>query len=126
MTGLTCSTEDWEPEPGMKCWDWPSDYMPMPQFKRRRRCCSCGKLLNPGETVISWECEKIPNTDVEVAIYGEEGAVPLATRYACERCADIGLSLMELGYSFAPGDNAQGLLAEYQAMSPSNKKPEDC
>ena len=71
---LSCSC-DYEPEPGMKCWQTGKDFSKMPLLSRRKRCCSCKKLLEPGSDVVKIERNKIPDTDVEVRIYGEDGEI---------------------------------------------------
>ncbi len=94
---LSCSC-DYEPEPGMKCWQAGEDFSRMPLLSRRKRCCSCNKLLEPSSTVVEIERNKIPETDVEVRIYGENGEIPLASWYLCEKCGEIYLTLADIGY----------------------------
>ncbi len=94
---LSCSC-DYEPEPGMKCWQTGKDFSKMPLLSRRKRCCSCKKLLEPGSDVVKIERNKIPDTDVEVRIYGEDGEIPLAPWYLCAKCGEIYLTLVEIGY----------------------------
>lgn len=94
---LSCSC-DFEPEPGAKCWLAGEDFSKMPLLSRRKRCCSCNHLLEPGSEVVKIARNKIPETDVEVKIYGEDGEIPLATWYLCEKCGEIYLTLAEIGY----------------------------
>lgn len=96
---LYCGCEA-EPEPGMTWSWWPDDYTDMPFKSRRSRCAdeSCRKLLNPGDIVAAFKRFRVPETDIECAIYGDDGEIPMAPQYLCEECADLFFSLTELGY----------------------------
>ncbi len=72
---LTCYCE-WEPEPGNWCWYGPDDYSTF-EASRRKRCSSCHNLIDHASIVAKFERRRIPATDVEVAIFGEEGEIPL-------------------------------------------------
>lgn len=91
--------------------DWwyygPQDYSIL-GTKRSRRCFSCNHRIAVGD-----ECAAFPRArsvrdewsvagDIEERIYGDE--VPLATWYACEECAGVYFSLVELGYCLLIGD----------------------
>ena len=111
---LTCSCDsDWDPEPGD--WFWSkaaSDYKPLP-FKKSKKCCSCGEKIKPGDLSISHPRAKVPDTDVEVKIYGEDGEVPLASDWMCEKCGDLYFSLDDLGYCVNPRDDMRELVKQY-------------
>jgi len=112
---LSCSCNFDEPE----YWIWsPDDYSTMPARKRRYRC-SCGKLLNAGETVTRFERTRDSRTDIEIAIYGEgETAITLAPKYLCERCSDLYFSLDELGFECVdPNENMLELVKQYAEMA---------
>jgi predicted RNA-binding Zn-ribbon protein involved in translation (DUF1610 family) len=100
-------------------FDWwyeiPEDFSAMPAFKRRRRCASCRKLIDPGSTVSKFRCWRAPNNDIEDDIYGTE--IPLAERYLCERCGDLFFSLHELGYCLDISDNMAELVAQYAEIN---------
>lgn len=66
--------------------------------------------------MIAFRRIKIPETEVECAIYGEDGEVPLATKYHCERCADIFFSLRELKFCVFGGESMLELLEEYRIV----------
>lgn len=112
--GLTCSC-DYDPEPGVKVWFAPKDYTAL-ATKRGRKCCSCGERINVGDTCAEVPRAKIPETEVECRIYGEDGEVPMASAYMCERCADLAFSLDELGYCGQPWEDQRELVKEYAEM----------
>lgn len=93
---LSCSC-DFEPEPGDKCWWPPEDFIVFSE-KRRKRCVSCGKLIELGSSVLKFRRFRIPNAEVECKIYGEDGEIPLAPWYVCEKCGEIYLNLVAIGY----------------------------
>lgn len=111
--GLTCSC-DYDPEPGDKIWLEPKDYTPL-ATKQARKCCSCKAAIMPSELCAEVPRKKIPETDIEIRIYGEEGK-PLAPAWLCERCADLCFSFIELGYCAEPWADQRELLAEYVDM----------
>jgi len=114
MMGLTCDCDtDWYPEPGDWMWsDSVSDYMSL-SGKRRKRCCSCKELIDVGSLVTRHNRVRIPDTDIEVRIYGDDGEIPIAPDWMCERCSDLYLSLEELGYCISPRDDMRDLVKEY-------------
>lgn len=119
--GLTCSC-DYDPEPGNKLFYGPEDYATL-ATKRSRKCKSCGERIPVGSLCAEVTRVKIPESDVEVRIYGEDGEIPLPPCYLCERCADLCFSLEELGYCSKPWEDQRELVAEYadmHAQMPSN------
>ncbi len=46
---LSCSCDWGGPEPGEWYWDGCSKQQPMPERKRRARCCSCKGFINTGD-----------------------------------------------------------------------------
>ena len=85
----------------------PRDYATMPALPRRKRCCSCRALIEPGATVANVSRARSPRSDIEEDIYGDE--VPLANWWLCEACADVYFSLEELGYCIMLGDESGSL-----------------
>jgi predicted RNA-binding Zn-ribbon protein involved in translation (DUF1610 family) len=112
--GLICGCNiDWYPEPGDWYWNGKvSDYEPLP-FKKTKKCCSCGEKIKPGDLSIAHFRVKCPDSDIEVKIYGEEGEIPLASDWMCERCGDLFLSLEALGYCVNPREDMRDLIREY-------------
>lgn len=114
---LSCSC-DYEPEPGATWSWWPDEFTEMPARKRRARCAdkSCRRILNPGDVVGEFREIKVPESDVEVAIYGEDGGVPRASEYLCEDCAGLFFSLTDLGFCLDQAEVREALW-EYQLLS---------
>lgn len=110
---LTCQYE-YDPEPGDVCWDIPADYTTL-KTKRARKCVSCGDRIEPGDIVAAFERYKVPEYDIEIAIYGEDEwrGPARATWYHCERCADLYYSLIALGFCIAANDDMPQLVREY-------------
>ena len=114
--GLSCECDsDWYPEPGDWYWSGSaSDYEAMP-LKRGKKCCSCGKIIKPGDISIHHPRVKCPDTDVEINIYGEDGEIPIAPDRMCENCADLFFSLDALGYCVNPREDMRELVKDYAA-----------
>ena len=110
---LTCRCY-WEPGPGDHIWHDPEGYETLgPPIRRRQRCCSCNNLISLGETVARTQRSKVPNTDVERVIYGEDGHVPLADKFLCKTCADLFFYLQDRGYRVYAGENMLELAKEH-------------
>jgi len=114
--GLMCECDtDFCPEPGD--WYWyssPKDYSVLP-FKKRRKCCSCDELIDVNGVATKHDRVKVPDTDIEISIYGEDGEIPIAADWMCERCSDLYFSLSELGYCVSPRDDMRELTKDYAA-----------
>lgn len=114
---LSCDCDiDWYPEPGDTYFDEePKDFSVLNKA-RGLRCCSCNSLIKPGATVLKFTRVKIPNSDVEIKIYGEEGFINRAPRFQCETCGGIYLSLTDLGYCTSPTGDVLDALSKYHAI----------
>ncbi len=111
---LTCYC-DWEPEAGMWFYYPPADYSTL-STKRARKCSSCGERIAVGDLCCKFNRNKIPEHDVEVRIWGEDGEIPLAPWFICERCGDLWWSMNDLGFEcVGPGENMLELVREYAA-----------
>lgn len=71
------------------------DFNTMPRLKRRKRCMSCGVLLNPGDDVLQFENWRYPRNDIEESICGDK--VLLADTFLCEECGEIYMNLDAAG-----------------------------
>lgn len=92
----------------------PDDYSTMKPLPRRKRCSSCRALIDPGATVAEFERFRQPISEVEEMIFGEDGEIPLARMFLCERCADLYFSFRELGFEcVSPDENMMRLAREY-------------
>ena len=111
---LTCGCDvDWYPEPGD--WYWIStakDYAPLP-FKRKRKCCSCGKPIDVGALAVEHPRARVPEHDVAINIYGDDGEIPIASDWMCEKCGDLFFSLEAIGYWVNPREVMYDLLNEH-------------
>lgn len=108
---LSCECE-WYPEPGEWAYYSPNNYTTL-ETSRRKRCRSCKELIDIGAIVIAFDRYRVPNHDVEINIYGEDGEIPIAAWYHCEECADLYFSLTELGFCGSPNENQHDLVEEY-------------
>lgn len=108
---LTCSC-DYEAYPGMIVWDEIGDYKIL-DAKRAKRCCSCKEKISIGDVCCEIERYKIPESDIECKIYGEDGEIPRASKFMCEKCADIFNNLEALGFCRQPWEDQRDLLREY-------------
>jgi hypothetical protein len=104
-------------------WYWygPSDYSTL-NTRRRKRCISCGTLIDVGAIVARFERNRCPQNDIEEKIYGEGPTIPMAERYHCESCADQYFNLTELGFCVYPEDSMRDLVREYAAMAAEARK----
>lgn len=106
---------DYEPEPGDVCWEEPYGYTRRPVAMRAPRCACCGELIAPLALMLRFRRFKIPATDLECDIYGED-EVPRAPHYLCEACGDQYWNLTELGLCLDYRETLQGLV-EYRGIS---------
>ncbi len=99
-------------------WYWydPDDYSTL-NTTRRKRCRSCGALIEIGALVARFERNRCPRTDIEERIYGDGPTIPLAEWYHCEACADQYFNLTALGFCVDPSDNMRELVREYAEMT---------
>ena len=100
----------------------PDSYSVMPVRKRRVRCSSCKKLIEPGSTVNAYDRSRSPKDDIEIRIYGEDwDSVPLSPMYHCEECADLYWSLADLGYCVSITEPLKNQVAEFNALKAERK-----
>lgn len=95
--GCSCDTDgDWY-------YYGPSDFTVL-DTKYSRKCHSCRERIAVGEECAAFTRSRPSNDDCEIEdrLYGDE--VPLATWYACETCAGLYFSIIELGYCVMIGD----------------------
>ena len=81
------------------------------QQDKRKRCCSCHKLININDQCVEFIRCRETRSDVEEKIHGDE--VPLASYFMCEKCGEIYFNLSNIGYCICLGDNMNELLSEY-------------
>jgi hypothetical protein len=111
---LTCGCSWDGGEPGQTCYYHAEDFEKL-STKKRKRCCSCNDLIDIGSLCLIFPQYKIPYHDIEVNIYGEDGEIPRAPVYHCEKCGEIWLNLQSVGFKcLAPFENMPEMLKEYQ------------
>lgn len=114
--GLSCDYEsDWEP--GMTAWNFPANPAPL-QTKRGRKCASCRCALAPGAVVTEWRRYKVPEYEIELAIYGEDGdcGPPRASAFHCADCTMLAAFLSSFKYAFQPDDDMRALAREHAEL----------
>jgi len=112
---LSCSCDDYDNEPGMVIWYGLRNYTLAP-VGRRSRCCSCNEIIKAGTLRCEAPRFRVPEYDVEIKIYGEDGEIDIASKWMCERCADLYFSLKELGFCEQPWEDQRNLVAEYAEL----------
>ena len=113
---LSCECDDWCPEPGDWYFSAPRDYSNFAE-RRRVRCSSCKVLISPGDLCVEFERFKVPDGAIQERIWGEDGAIPIASWWHCENCADLYYSLSELGFCFPINESMRNLAREYAEMT---------
>lgn len=104
---LSCSCDDsWS--------DWyyylPNDFTVLPG-RRRKRCCSCSKLIDIGADCLEFERNRPAKNEIEEEIYGND--VELASWWMCFDCGGIYLSLYDAGFECVDIEDVKGDLREY-------------
>jgi len=92
---LSCSC-DFEPQECAWYWSGVSEFKLMGVSARRKKCCSCGDVINSNHEVIEFYRYRSTLNDIEERIYGDEKQ--LASHFMCEECGGLYLALDELGY----------------------------
>lgn len=123
----SCDFDDWEPEPGeWYYWSNNDKHLDFEKYKelRGKRCCSCGDMVSYGDTCIKHLRHRYPHNDVEAAILNcdpdlnEEPPIRMADHVHCEKCGEIYLNLVTLGYNcLSPSENMKNALSEYHEMT---------
>lgn len=108
---LSCSCYDGDDSE----WMWTDSKEVVLKTKRGRRCCSCNKMIKPGDVAVRFLRSRDSNTDIEERIHGDE--VPLASWFMCEECGDLFWALDELGFCISLGDaSMKSLVREYNEI----------
>ena len=89
----------------------PNDFTTL-NATRRKRCCSCKKLVDIGAVCVRLDRARSANTDIEERIWGDS-EIPLAPWWLCEWCAEMFFNLDALGYCYYAGDDLREQLKEY-------------
>ncbi|PUB87023.1 MAG: hypothetical protein DBP02_01915 [gamma proteobacterium symbiont of Ctena orbiculata] len=108
---LACSC-DFDPADFDSWWEGPGKLQLMPVLGRRKKCCACGSLINPGDEVFKFHRYRHIKSDIEERIYGDY-AVPLAAAYTCEECSDLISAVEDLGMCYSLDEPIKDQVAEY-------------
>lgn len=74
-------------------------------------------MIEIGAICAKFKRFKVPEYDIELDIYGDDGEIPRAPWFLCETCADLYFSLRELGFEcVAPDENIRELVREYAEL----------
>lgn len=110
---LSCSCSWDGGEPGQTCWYRADDFQKL-ETKRRKRCSSCGELISIGSFCLVFPKFKVPEGIFEINFYGEDGDIPRAPLYMCEKCGEIWMNLQALGFEcVSPYEDMKEMLSEY-------------
>lgn len=116
---LSCSCDYELDSPGAWAYYPPKDFTKL-DTKRRKRCCSCGQLIDVGGECLNFQRERAAYTDIEVRISGE--IVGMAPLYMCEACGEIFLNLDALHYCLDITKPMAGYLDEYHRLTGFKKE----
>jgi hypothetical protein len=108
---LSCDCGDWD---GDGIWLLVPEEFSVLDTKRRKRCKSCKRLINKGESVLEFERFHYAQDDIEERIWGEGCDIPNASWYLCSHCGEIFLNLDDLKFCVNPDENMEDLLEEYR------------
>ena len=99
-----------------------SDFSPL-ETSKRKRCRSCGELIDINALCIAFKRWRFPSTEIEEKIYGAEDAeIKMADWHICESCGEIYLNLTDLGYCYILGDDLRVMLREYHKLTGFKQK----
>lgn len=90
---LQCSC-NYDPEPGDVMWECVGEVRPL-ERERATRCADCGDRIAPGDGALKVLRWKVPGSDIERRIYGEDydHGPPRAPHYLCDQCGALFLGL---------------------------------
>ncbi len=105
-------------EPDLEDCEWmyikPNNYITY-QAKKRKRCKSCGKLIDPAALCLKFDRFRYPKDEIECRIHGgEDTEINIAPYYMCEACGDQFFNLSALGFCIDITKNMFDLLKDYQ------------
>ena len=128
-----CDYGDWDYDAG----DWVYWYLGIEDFvplntTRRKRCCSCAKLIDIGSLCVIYPRYRYPYDEIEAMIktgncldtsLNDEPCIKIAPHYHCEKCGEIWMNLVDIGYEcLSPKENMRENLKEYHELSGFNKE----
>ena len=127
---LSCSCDfDYEFSAGEWAYIFDGNEYQIPlKTNRRKRCVSCGKLIDAGAICNVYTRYRYPFDDIEARIkcgchdiegaFNDEPTIKIAPHYHCERCGEIWMNLTAIGYEcLSPNENMEEALKEYHELS---------
>ena len=89
---------DYTPEPGQILWEYPGSGLAPVERSRATRCADCGDRIAPGDDALAIRRWKVPETEIECRIYGEDdwSGPPRAPHYLCDQCGALFLGLARI------------------------------
>jgi hypothetical protein len=121
--GLSCACDEWDGE-GV-AWTFEHDFVQfMGTYKhnRRKRCCSCKRLIDLGSLCVKFERFRMAISNIEYNIHGDS-EIPMADWYMCESCGEIFLNLDALKFCIDITEPMPELLKEYHEMTGFKREP---
>lgn len=113
--GLSCECGEWDGEG--YCYVPNEEFEKFPGTKtgKRKRCRSCGELIEIGALALRFDHFRYANPDdkVESKIFSDDHEIYAAPSWWCEKCGDHYFNLTELGYCVGPHEKVAELLKEY-------------
>lgn len=108
----------YEPEPGDVLWSASANFSACDR-KRQTKCCSCGASVKPGDSSLKFHRWKVPESDIECRIYGEDyDDGPLrAPAFMCFDCGAFYQALERHGYALNIYDNMRLLMSEHDDLA---------
>lgn len=127
---LSCSCDyEYEAEYGMWLYMGEHSWFVPLDASRRKRCCSCGELIDIGSLCIKHPRYRYPYSEIEAAIVGadpemcEEPPIRISDHIQCEPCGEIWLNLTDIGYEcLSPMESMVASLKEYHELTGFNSK----
>ena len=97
---LTCDIND-EPEPGEILYRLDHAAPKPVKLNRRKRCSDsrCNAFVSNGDSIISVERFKIPESDIEIRVRGEDGEIDMSPMLLCVDCSWNLVALRDEGYA---------------------------
>lgn len=117
---LSCGCGELDLEPGGIRHYYPEDFEEL-KTSTRKRCTSCKTLIEIGAVTVPFDWFKVPEHEVEINIYGEDGQIQRARTYLCETCGEIYLNLITLGYCLNNDDDMREMLKEYHLLDKAER-----
>jgi hypothetical protein len=114
---LSCDYEC-DYEPGMLMWHIPNQWTTHNK-RLKQKCCSCDALVPRETKCLEFRRYKVPEHDVEIRIWGEDGdgGPARASAFMCFECGWRYLALERHGYAINIYDDMRTLMIEHDDLA---------